>query len=561
MFGLKLTRERKPDLYDVLYRQPPAPAAAAAPVAAALPVVAVSALPAAPVVRYSNWDGEKFAGGYGATDELWVDYWTLRARSAELYRKNLYARGLIRRLITNELSTGLHLEATPAESLLGVAEDGLAEWSEFVETVFSIWGNDSFACDYTEARTFGELQIAARREALVAGDVLVVLQQDPRTGMPRVRLVSGSAVQSPLAHKLAPGHRVAHGVELDAQGRHVAFWIAQGDRTHKRLPAFGEKSGRRLAWLVYGTDKRLDDVRGEPLLALVLQSLKEIDRYRDSVQRKATINSMLAMYIKKTDDKPATKAMSGHGATRRGADTLIDSTGTPRRFRTAEHIPGLVLDELQTGEEPMGFPSHGTDEKFGDFEEAILCSIAWANEVPPEIFLLAFSSNYSASQAALYEFKAYLDVARATFGKAFCSPIYQEFLLSATLAKVVKADGFAESARDQKLYIVYGAWVSCDWTGNVKPSVDPLKLAKALELMLSMGLTTYDKASREVNGSKFSHNVKKQARETEALAAAREPMAKLKALERPQPEVAEDEDTEDASRDQPAKRNGKRASA
>jgi capsid protein len=292
-------------------------------------------------------------------------------------------------------------------------------------------------------------------------------------------------------------------------------------------------------------------VRGEPILSLVMQSIKEIDRYRDSVQRKATVNAMLAMYIKKGEDKPGTKAMSGRGATRRGADTLIDSTGTPRRFRTAEHIPGLVLDELQTGEEPVGFQSNGTDEKFGEFEEAILSSIAWANEIPPEIFLLSFSSNYSASQAALYEFKAYLNSARETFGKAFCAPIYQEWLLSEVLKKEVKAEGLVESWRDARQYITYGAWTLSDWTGNIKPSVDPVKLMNATEKALELGLTTYDRAARETTGTKFSHNVKKQARETQALADARKPMAELKALEKPQVPI---DDVEDDAPAKPAKR-------
>jgi len=536
MFGFK--RKPKADLFATLYKPTPAPALEAS----ATPVVAVSSLSSAPIVRYANWDGEKFAGGYGGVDVLYVDYWTLRARSAELYKKNLYARGLIRRLITNELNTGLYLEATPNEALLGKGEDDLAEWSEVVEDRFTVWGDDPFVCDYAEASTFGALQIAARREALVAGDVLVVMQQDPRTLMPRVRLVSGSAVQTPLKVKVAPGNKIVHGVELDAQGRHVAFWIVQEDRTYKRLPAFGEKSGRRLAWLVYGTDKRLDDVRGEPILSLVLQSLKEIDRYRDSVQRKATVNAMLAMYIKKTEDKPGTKAMSGRGATRRGSDTLIDSTGTARRYKTAEHVPGLVIDELQTGEEPVGFQSHGTDEKFGDFEEAILASIAWANEIPPEIFLLSFSSNYSASQAALYEFKAYLSSAREAFGKAFCAPIYHEWLLSEVLKKNVAAPGLVESWRDVRQYITYGAWTQSDWTGNIKPSVDPLKLANATEKMIDLGLMTRDRAARETTGTKYSKNVQKLKRENEQLAEANEPMAKLKALEKPQiPEDVEDD--------------------
>ena len=139
-----------------------------------------------------------------------------------------------------------------------------------------------------------------------------------------VQLISGNKVQNPLGESpnLRRGHVIRHGVELDAVGRVVAHWVRQDDGTSERIPARGEKSGRRISWLVYGTDKRLDDIRGQPILAIVMQSLKEIDRYRDSAQRKATINSILAMFIKKGDDKMGTLPVTG-GAVRRDQATTI----------------------------------------------------------------------------------------------------------------------------------------------------------------------------------------------------------------------------------------------
>ena len=82
-----------------------------------------------PQYRYA-WDtGDKWNGGFGATEFLITDYWTLRARSKQLFESSHYARGLIRRLVTNEINTGLNLEATPEEVLLGKPEDSLADWS------------------------------------------------------------------------------------------------------------------------------------------------------------------------------------------------------------------------------------------------------------------------------------------------------------------------------------------------------------------------------------------------------------------------------------------------
>jgi len=286
----------------------------------------------------------------GATRIFTPDYWTLRERSNQLFTENLYARGLIRRLITNEINTGLTPESTPDEEIIGVAEDSLNDWTETVENRFGIWGKNPNLCDWKHKSTFGAIQRAARLEALISGDVLVVLRQSPATKLPMVQLVSGNKVQTPLGdnNNLRKGHKIRHGVEMNAAGRVVAYQVKQDDGTFKRLPAFGEKSGRKISWLVYGTDKRLDDVRGQPILSLVLQSLKEIDRYSDSTQRKAVINSILAMFIKKTDDKPGTLPIQG-GAVRKDTATVNDGDGGTRSFNIANQLPGMVVEELQTG--------------------------------------------------------------------------------------------------------------------------------------------------------------------------------------------------------------------
>ena len=502
------------------------------------PRISVDRLPTA---RYSYWHGEKYPGGLGAVPFLIEDYWALRQRSAHLFKTNLYARGLIRRLVTNEINDGLHLEATPEASLLEPTEEALAEWAEEVEKRFILWGKDPRLCDHKELASFGALQATARMEALVAGDVLVVLRQDRRTGLPRVQLISGSAVQTPLGDRSRRANRIVEGVELDPSGRQVGYWITQRDGTSKSLPAYGEKSGRRIAWLLYGTDKRLDDVRGEPLLSLVVQSMREIDRYRDSTQRKAVINSMLAMFIEKTEEKMGTRPLTG-GAVRRGTDSLIDDSGAERTFRVTEHIPGLVLDELQHGEVPRAFPANGTDEKFADFEAAIIHAVAWANEVPPEILQLAFSNNYSASQAAINEFKIYLNKVRTSFGEGFCQPVYVDWLLSQALSQRVQAPGLLEAWRDPLLYDVWGSWVSADWAGHIKPSTDIFKQARGYKMLLDEGLITRDRAARELTGTKYSQNAKKLRRENELLTEALEPVKALEPAPTAPPGQPDDEE-------------------
>lgn len=475
-------------------------------------------------------DGDKFAGGFGATNLLITDYWTLRARSDELFKRNLYARGLIRRLVTNEINTGLTLEAFPDEDILGMEEDSLTPWSEQVESRWHIWTSNPMACDFKQAKTLSRIQQEVRVEALVGGDVLVILRQHPVTSLPVVQVVSGSKVRTPfggIPPKLAEGSRIEHGVEIDRNGRHVGFWVQKGDtQESERIAAYGSRTGRKMAWLIYGTDKRMNDVRGEPILSLALQSLKELDRYRDAAQRKALINSIVAMSIEKGEDKPSTLPITG-GATRR--DQIITehaNTDAPRSLNVAALNAGFVAEELQHGEKLVAHGS-GAEVNLGPFEEVIVQSFAWANEVPPEILRLAFSNNYSASQAAINEFKMYLNRQRTDFGQDFCQPIYEDWLISEVLLGNIKAPGLLDAWRNAARYDVLGAWTDADWSGAIKPSTDVLKQAKGMKMIVAEGWATNERASREIMGMKFRKNMKRIKRENQLKVDAARPLAEF----------------------------------
>lgn len=488
----------------------------------------------APAVE-SSWNGAKFAGGFGVTEILAPDYWTLRARSNQLFTTNLYARGLIRRLVTNEINTGLFPEALPEEQTLDLDLGSLDEWGEDVEQRFLLWAKTPTACDFKKRDTFNKLQAQVRREALIAGDILIVLQQDPITKRPAVMTVRGENVRNPLEPRdlsaiEGRGNRIENGVELDSAGRHVAFFIKQQDGTFKRVAARGSRSGRRLAWLVYGTDHRADTVRGMPLLGLILQSLKELDRYRDSAQRAAVINSMVAMFIEKGEDKPGTKPISS-AAVRKDTASVPDSTapGGARALGVTELMPGTILEELQQGEKPHAYQPN-SDVDLGKFEEVIISAIAWANEIPPEILKLAFSNNYSASQAAINEFKIYLNMFRTDFGEQFCTPVYLEWFISeALLDKIGNSQKILEAWFDRANFERFTAWTLAEWSGAIKPSTDILKQAKGYGELVERGWITNGRATRETTGQKYTRNMRTLKRENELFVDAMAPIAAFEA--------------------------------
>jgi capsid protein len=213
------------------------------------------------------------------------------------------------------------------------------------------------------------------------------------------------------------------------------------------------------------------------------------------------------------------------GATRRDQVTPTDSVDTDRTFDITKHVPGLFMQELQTGEKPVPHSTAGTDVNFGPFEESMIRAIAWANEVPPEILILSFDSNYAASQGAVNEYKIYLNMKRSDYGADLPQPVYVEWLISSVLQRQITAAGFLEAWRDPLQHDIYGAWIASDWCGAIKPSADPVKAAKGYQIMVAEGWITNARVARELTGTKFSKNIKQLARENEAKAAALVPLA------------------------------------
>ena len=473
-------------------------------------------------------NGEKFGGstGFGGNSEIIIDYWALRQKSAELFQRNLFARGAIRRLTTNVIATGLALESVPAENVLGLSEGTLDDWTDLTEERFELWAGDPKLCDFHGEKTFGEIQELAYREALVDGDILVLERMHPTLRVPQIQLIDGKSVQSPPLDMDNRERDIRHGVELDKSGRQIAYWVVQEDGSFRRLPAYGPKSKRRLAWLFYASDKRMDEVRGQPILAQILQALKELDRFMDASIRKVVVNSVLAMFIETESDGIGSRALSA-GAVRSGTKVATGEGGQGAgRLKSESMSAGLVIDRLAVGEKIKAMPTAGADTGFQEFTDGILKGIAWSLSIPPEILTLSFNSNYSASAAAINEFGIYLSVVRTNIGNTLCKPFYKEWLVSEVLEGRIVADGFISAWRlnNGDGRYTFAAWVRSEWSGQVKPSTDVHKQARGLQLLLNNGLISFDRASRLATGTKWRTNVKKQKREREIALDAKVPL-------------------------------------
>ena len=172
---------------------------------------------------------------------------------------------------------------------------------------------------------------------------------------------------------------------------------------------------------------------------------------------------------------------------------------------------------------------------------------AWALEIPPEVLTLSFRSNYSASKAAENNLDVYLFKTRYNFGAQFCAPIYRDWLISEALRGAINAPRLLAAWRDRSDLVAYSAWTSSTWSGNIKPSVDPVKQVNGYALAIEQGFMTRARACREVSGMKFTQVARQLRKEHSLLAEANEHSPVLKT--QPAPEFVEPEEDDEEEKD------------
>lgn len=472
------------------------------------------------VDQLKDFNGDKFSGGFGDTIDYLLDTDTLRRRSEQLYKENIVVNGIIDRIVDNEINTGLQLEAIPDGLTLGISDEQVEEWGERAEARFNLWAQTKEQCDYEQRATFGELQQEFNREILLNGNVLVLYYVNPVSKMPAVQLINVCHLAGSVDDKQVKGVEVINGVERDEKRRHLAYWIQQKDGKVKRIPAFGQ-SGRVVAKLITLYKKRKDEVLSPPLLSCVLQSLKEDDRYRDAVQRKAVINSLLAIFIKKTQPNLGTRPL-GSGGARAKMQVTQSADENPRKYNITKNEPGVIIEELAHGEEPVGFDSKGIDLSYEDFHRAIVNGISWGLSIPPEILTLSFSSNYSASMAAINEYKMTLNMRRTWIGQQFCDPVYKLWFEAQLDKGNVKAVGYGQGD-----FEIDAAWTLTDWSGAIKPSTDILKQARGYGEMVRNGFISLPRATRELTGMKLPRVLRENKKYIAILAEVIKPLINL----------------------------------
>lgn len=477
--------------------------------------------------------GWEFYGG-SAKEDIEDNISVLRQRSRDAYMGIPTAAAALKTMRTNVVAGGLMPAPQIDGDFLGLGAAEMEKLQAQIVREFALWA-DTPLCDADRVDNFYQLQQLAFLSYLMNGDTISLLPVKQQAGQPyglRVRLVEADRVCSPDEHdRLMPCvvqsyrvHNIVQGVETDADGMVVAYWVcnrhplgsnsavdAEGIQW-TRVEAYGEKTGRRNVIHLMNRE-RVGQRRGVPILAPVLESLKQLGRYTDAEITAAVISAMFTVFVKSenpTDGRPFGEMIP--------PDELIDSADQS----SIELGPGAIID-LNPGEEVQFADPKHPNTGYDTFTNAMIKQIGAALEIPPEVMLKQFSTSYSAARGALNEFWRTCGMQRDWFTDGFCQPIYEEWFAEAVARGRIQAPGFFSDPAIRKAY------TACSWNGPARTNLNPVQEVDAAVKRVDAGFSTAQEETAQMTGGDYNRNIKQRVmeatlkREVDAIASGTAP--------------------------------------
>lgn len=401
----------------------------------------------------------------------------LRARSRDLYQTNDIAVSVMDKYRTKVVGIGLMPKPTIDYKTLGITKEKAKEYEYLISAKFEAWAMSS-NCDSTRVHDFFTMQALAQLSWIMNGDVFAIIKRKPTREIDIelcIQLLESDRVVSPQGNDEIKG-----GVEFKNDELYK-YYISNkhpgdGDVDIRGYPVFNSLGRRNILHIF--EPNRVGQKRGTPLLAPVLKSYKQLDRYKNAELAAAVINASVAMILKSSN--PSNTLNMGHIKKASGMKEDISSNANYNSIKkemSATFGQGALFS-TDGSEELKEFQTNRPNKSYKDFVEKIIEEIGAASGIPAEVMMGAFKSSYSAAKAALEEAESRFKVCRKLLERKFCHPIYEEFIIELIKNGDVECPGFFENVT------IRNSFSKCLWIGVGKPSLDPLKDAKAAEILI-----------------------------------------------------------------------------
>ena len=394
--------------------------------------------------RNAGWT----TGSTSANAEIAPGLVKLRDRSRDLVRNNPYASKALRVLVSNSVGTGI-VPSIPDKKLS------------------KLWGVWIKECDADGQHDFYGLQRIIDRAIWESGECLIRFRyrkaEDGLSVPLQLQVLEADYLDSTKFENLKNGGYIQYGIEYDAIGRRVAYWLYSEHPGESSPKLNGIKSSRISADdIVHVYEKlRPGQSRGVPIFAPCMITQNDLDEYEEATLVRKAAEACIMAVVKSDDD-----------------NVSIGSQSTENSRTIEELAPGQV-QYLNTGED-ITFNNPPASTGYAEYINTRLHAIAAGIGVTYEQMTGDLSQvNYSSIRAGTLDFRREIQQFQwLTFIPMVCERVMNKWLSLAALSNRVKTD------------------LQVEWTTPKWDWVDPVKDVQGELLELQSGLKSYHESLR-----------------------------------------------------------------
>lgn len=388
-------------------------------------------------------DGRAEALNTGARDII-----LKRSRSAERNSDPLNA--MLYALKNNVIGSQINMQA----------DSGDKNFDKYIEDLFHEWEHAE-NCDITESQSLTDMSRMIVDRFIVDGGILVqYVMTDDKIPL-KIQLREVDELENDTTPKMMNGNVVCNGVELNKNGKPVAYYLKKYDPNgmveelgYERI----EAENIDFIWL----KNRPSQFREMSQLARSIVRINDIDDYNDTISFKAKVDACSSVFIESDNYN----AQPGR------------AVNTPQGERIT-HLHGGSVTFLRPGEKAKQVNTSGQATEFENFMVTQLRIMGASHGLSLESASRNVERvNYSSARQNMLADQQTYKTLRKFLVEHFFRKLYKRFVRACYLAKMLESTKF-----DIKNPNYYKA----KWLTEGLPWIDPLKEANANTIQLTNG--------------------------------------------------------------------------
>ena len=408
-------------------------------------------------IMQRGYDGAKTgrrSGGWitpstSANAEIATSLVKLRDRSRDLVRNNPYASKAMRVLVSNSVGVGINPNIKNKK-------------------ILSLWNQWIKECDADGQLGFYGLQRLIVRAIYESGECLIrkrIRKKEDGLIVPlQLQVLEPDYLDASKNETLRTGGYIQNGIEYDAIGRRVAYWLFK-QHPGEAAPLLNGLTSSRIDAedIIHVYEKhRPGQSRGVPIFAPAMMTQNDLDEYEEATLVRKAAEACITAFVQSDDESAA-----------------IGSVTTEDSRRIEELAPGMV-EYLGSGES-VTFNNPPASTGYVEYVNNRLHAIAAGIGITYEQMTGDLSQvNYSSIRAGTLDFRREIEQFQwLTFIPMFCERVMSSWLNVAALTHNIKTD------------------IEVEWTTPKWDWVDPVKDTKGEEMEIALSLKSFSESARQ----------------------------------------------------------------